>query len=177
MYGDVHLSSPFQEVTFPRHLRPFPFGTASNWSRFQGICSKISHLFKFCKYVIVEMCCPLQKRFWTLTLKNFVFQIVRIWGGLYLGGASTHSPLLISSWFKAHSQICFLFPSSHLLLPTSITCLRLVNLYNLKSIASISLQSLISLKSLELYNCPKLWSFVPKGGQHLQYLKSGDVLF
>ncbi|RVW92823.1 putative disease resistance protein [Vitis vinifera] len=65
------------------------------------------------------------------------------------------------------------FPSSHLLLPTSITCLRLVNLYNLKSIASISLQSLISLKSLELYNCPKLWSFVPKGGQHLQYLKSG----
>ena len=69
------------------------------------------------------------------------------------------------------------FPSSHLLLPTSITCLRLVNLYNLKSIASISLPSLISLKSLELYNCPKLWSFVPKGGQHLQYLKSGSVLF
>ena len=69
------------------------------------------------------------------------------------------------------------FPSYHLLLPTSITCLRLVNLYNLKSIASISLRSLISLKSLELYNCPKLWSFVPKGGQHLQYLKSGSVLF
>ena len=56
------------------------------------------------------------------------------------------------------------FSGSHLLLPTSLTTLRLGNLRNLKSIASTSLQSLISLKSLEFHICPKLRSFVPNEG-------------
>ena len=56
------------------------------------------------------------------------------------------------------------FSGSQLLLPISLTTLRLGNFRNLKSIASMDLQSLISLKSLELYNCPELRSFVPKEG-------------
>ncbi|RVW92744.1 putative disease resistance RPP13-like protein 1 [Vitis vinifera] len=56
------------------------------------------------------------------------------------------------------------FSGSQLLLPISLTTLRLGNLRNLKSIASMDLQSLISLKTLELYNCPELRSFVPKEG-------------
>ncbi|KAJ9697433.1 hypothetical protein PVL29_009312 [Vitis rotundifolia] len=58
----------------------------------------------------------------------------------------------------------FFFSGSHLLLPTSLTTLWLGNLRNLKSVASTSLQSLISLKTLEFHICPKLRSFVPKGG-------------
>ncbi|WJZ91326.1 hypothetical protein VitviT2T_010409 [Vitis vinifera] len=45
------------------------------------------------------------------------------------------------------------FSGSHLLLPTSLTTLRLGNLRNLKSIASTSVQSLISLKNLEFHIC------------------------
>uniref|UniRef100_F6I7E3 Uncharacterized protein n=1 Tax=Vitis vinifera TaxID=29760 RepID=F6I7E3_VITVI len=56
------------------------------------------------------------------------------------------------------------FSGSHPLLPTSLTYLALVNLHNLKSVTSMGLRSLMSLKSLEFYLCPKLRSFVPKGG-------------
>ncbi|XP_059593698.1 putative disease resistance protein RGA3 [Vitis vinifera] len=56
------------------------------------------------------------------------------------------------------------FSGSHLLLPTSLTYLGLVNLHNLKSVTSMGLRSLMSLKSLEFYSCPKLRSFVPKEG-------------
>ncbi|RVW92783.1 hypothetical protein CK203_042598 [Vitis vinifera] len=56
------------------------------------------------------------------------------------------------------------FSGSHLLLPTSLTTLRLGNLRNLKSIASTSLQSLISLKTLEFHICPKFRSFMPNEG-------------
>ncbi|KAL6340027.1 hypothetical protein AAG906_038862 [Vitis piasezkii] len=56
------------------------------------------------------------------------------------------------------------FSGSHLLLPTSLTSLGLVNLHNLKSVTSMGLRSLMSLKRLEFHRCPKLRSFVPKEG-------------
>ncbi|CBI35644.3 unnamed protein product, partial [Vitis vinifera] len=56
------------------------------------------------------------------------------------------------------------FSGSHLLLPTSLTHLGLINLPNLKSVTSMGLRSLMSLKRLEFHRCPKLRSFVPKEG-------------
>ncbi|KAJ9697434.1 hypothetical protein PVL29_009313 [Vitis rotundifolia] len=56
------------------------------------------------------------------------------------------------------------FSGSHLLLPTSLTCLALLNFDNLKSVTSMGLRSLLSLKTLEFRSCPKLRSFVPKEG-------------
>ncbi|KAJ9697504.1 hypothetical protein PVL29_009362 [Vitis rotundifolia] len=50
------------------------------------------------------------------------------------------------------------------LLPTSLSMFRISGFHNLKSIASMGLQTLISLKDLEIKNCPKLCSFVPKEG-------------
>ena len=50
------------------------------------------------------------------------------------------------------------------LLPMSLITLSISNFQNLKSIASMGLQSLVSLRTLELFDCPKLRSFVPKEG-------------
>ncbi|KAJ9697498.1 hypothetical protein PVL29_009357 [Vitis rotundifolia] len=50
------------------------------------------------------------------------------------------------------------------LLPTSLLLLCINNFNNLKSIAYIGLRTLISLKCLQLTDCPKLLSFVPKEG-------------
>ncbi|KAJ9697499.1 hypothetical protein PVL29_009358 [Vitis rotundifolia] len=50
------------------------------------------------------------------------------------------------------------------LLSTSLSLFRLIDFHNLRSIASIGLQALMSLKALELIDCCKLQSFVPKEG-------------
>ncbi|RVW92743.1 putative disease resistance protein [Vitis vinifera] len=125
---------------FPPHLRYFPFGTASNWSRFQGIC---------CKNLT------------SLQLLNIYCENMR-WppSGWGLNILTSLGELFIQGPFRDLLS----FSGSHLLLPTSLTTLRLGNLRNLKSIASTSLQSLISLKTLEFHICPKLWSFVPNEG-------------
>ncbi|KAL6326300.1 hypothetical protein AAG906_004797 [Vitis piasezkii] len=48
--------------------------------------------------------------------------------------------------------------------PTTLTFLSLSEFQNLESLASLSLQTLTSLEDLEIYNCPKLRSILPREG-------------
>ena len=48
--------------------------------------------------------------------------------------------------------------------PTTLTFLSLSEFQNLESLASLSLQTLTSLEELEIYDCPKLRSILPREG-------------
>ena len=50
------------------------------------------------------------------------------------------------------------------LLPTTLTSLILSKFQNLESLESLSLQTLTSLQNLEIYDCPKLRSILPREG-------------
>ena len=51
-----------------------------------------------------------------------------------------------------------------ILFPTTLTSLILSRFQNLESLASLSLQTLTSLEELEIYDCPKLRSILPREG-------------
>ena len=57
-----------------------------------------------------------------------------------------------------------------ILLPTTLTSLSLSEFQNLESLESLSLQSLTSLQNLEIDDCPKLRSILPREGLLLDTL-------
>ncbi|XP_034702943.1 putative disease resistance RPP13-like protein 1 [Vitis riparia] len=59
------------------------------------------------------------------------------------------------------------FPNHHhhlFLLPTTLVELCISNFQNLESLAFLSLQTLTSLRKLDVFQCPKLQSFIPREG-------------
>ncbi|KAL6326895.1 hypothetical protein AAG906_012171 [Vitis piasezkii] len=59
------------------------------------------------------------------------------------------------------------FPNHHhhlFLLPTTLVELSISNFQNLESLAFLSLQTLTSLRKLDVFQCPKLQSFIPREG-------------
>ena len=62
-----------------------------------------------------------------------------------------------------------------ILLPTTLTSLSLSKFQNLESLESLSLQTLTSLQDLEIFNCPKLQSILPREGLLLDTLSQLSI--